>query len=97
MDGSRDGKLVRSVMLSRAAGMLVGALGCNLIDAVIGRDVVIAERLSGQSVGGQRLDCWLTLDFNGISVKVSVSSSTPIRAGRTASSSPACRQQRSPD
>jgi hypothetical protein len=53
----------RAAIAVLAAELLVGAMGCNVIDAVIGGDVAIAEMLPGQSVGGETLDCWLTLDF----------------------------------
>ena len=49
--------------LACSAALLVAGVGCNLIETAIGGDVAITEMVPGQSIGGDSLDCWLTLDF----------------------------------
>jgi hypothetical protein len=55
--------VLRAAIAVLGAELLVGASGCNVIDAVVGGDVAITEMVPGRSVGGETLDCWLTFDF----------------------------------
>lgn len=43
-----------------------GGLGCNMIDAALGRDAHLSNLVPGQSVQGGDLQCWLTFEFDRV-------------------------------
>jgi hypothetical protein len=53
--------MLSGVLMVMLAG---GSLGCNVINAVIGRDARITKIIAGGNAATGKFDCWLTLEFD---------------------------------